>query len=87
MQPVPSTGWRSLFKLDAYRLKFLKPPFSSNVFDILDEGVRRRQKRVLITLLVTVVPSMSQEDIEIKFFFSAKVPRAGTQAVKLTPIE
>ena len=77
MQPVPSTGWRSLFKLEAYRLKLLKPPFSPKVLNILDEGIPRRQKRVLVTLLIAVVPSMSEEDIEVEILFSAKVARAG----------
>ena len=87
MQPVPSTGWRSLFKLDAYRFKFLKPSFTSKILDILDERVPRRQTRVLVTLLVPVVPSMLKASIEVKIFLSVKVLRAGTQAVKLTRIE
>ena len=77
MQPVPGTGWRSLFEPEAHRLKLLKPPFSSKILDVLDERVPRCQKRVLVTLLITVVPSMSEEAIEVKIFFSAKVARAG----------
>ena len=87
MQTVPGTGWRSLFELEAYRLKLLKPPFSSNILDVLDERVPRCQKRVLVTLLVTMVPSMSKKDIEIEVLFSAKVARAGIQAMKLGRIE
>ena len=78
MQPVPCTGWRSIFELEAYRLKLLKPPFSSKILDILDEGVSRCQKRVLVTLLVAIIPSMPKEGIEIEVFFSTEVTRAGT---------
>ncbi|MCY0725572.1 hypothetical protein OVW19_27935, partial [Klebsiella pneumoniae] len=77
MQPVPGTGWRSLFEPEACRLKFLEPPFSSKILYVLDERVPHSQKRGFVTLLVAVVPSMSQKDIEIKVFFSAKVLRAG----------
>ena len=87
MQPVPSTGWRSLFELEAHCLKLLEPPFSSKILYVLDERVPRCQKRVLVTLLITVVPSMSEEEIEIEVLFSAKVLRAGAYAVKLTGIE
>ena len=87
MQPVPCTGWRSLLKLGAHRFKFLEPSFSSKIIDVLDERFPRRQKRVLVTLFVTVVPSMSEKDIEIKVFFSARVLRAKTQTVKLTRVE
>ena len=87
MQPVPSTGWRSPFEPEACCLKFLEPPFSSKILYVLDERVPRSQKRCFVTLLVAIVPSMSKEDIEIKIFFSAKVLRAGTQAVKLGCIE
>ena len=66
------------FKLDAHRINFLKPSFSSKILDILDERVRRRQKQDLVTLLGTVVPSMLKESIEIEVFFSAKVLRAGS---------
>ena len=78
MQPVPCTGRRSLFELEAVRIKFLKPSFSSKILDILDERVSRRQKRGFVTLLVAIVPSMLKESIEVKVFFSAEVPRAET---------
>ena len=87
MQPVPCTGWRSLFKLDAYRFKFLKPSFSSKILDILDERVPRCQMRYLVTLLVVIIPSMPKEGMEMEVFLSAKVARAGTQAVMLIRIE
>ena len=77
MQPVPNTGWRSLFELEAHCLKLLEPPFASKILYVLNERVPRCLKRVLVTLLITVVPSMSEEDIEVKIFFSAKVARAG----------
>ena len=76
-----------LFKLEAYRFKFLQPSFSSNIFDILDERVPRCQKRVLITLLAALVPSMLKKSIEVKIFFYAKVPRTEGLAMKLACIE
>ena len=84
MQPVSCTGWRLLFKLEAYRLNFLEPRFSSKILYILDERVPHRQKRGLITLLVTVVASTLKESIEIKLFIIAKVLRAGIQAMEVT---
>ena len=49
----------------------------SKYFYILDERVPRLKKGVLITLLVTVIPSMVKESIDIEIFFSAKVVCSG----------
>ena len=79
--------WNALLKLNAHRIKFLKPRFSSKILEVLDERVPRRQKRGLVTLLGTVALSMLKEIIEIEVFYTAKVFRAETQIVKITRIE
>ena len=76
-----------LFKIDGYYLNFLEPRFTPKSVEVLDERVRSRQKLILVTLLINVVPSMLQKSIEIKDFLSAEVARAGGQAIELGRIE
>ena len=38
MQPIPCTEWRSLFKLDVNRLRFLEPNFTSKIIYFLVEA-------------------------------------------------
>ena len=57
------------------------------ILDIWNERVRCHQNRGLVTLLVTIVPSMLEESIEIEVFSSAKVLLAVAQAMELARIE
>ena len=69
------------FKPNTSCVKFLKPGFPPNAFNIVDKRVPGLQQRVFVSLVVAAIPSMLKEIIEVKVLFSAKVVRADIKAM------
>ena len=66
-----------LLKLIASCSKFVQPSLAANNINVADERIPRLHQRELASLVVAVVPSMSEEDIDVKFMFSAIIARTG----------
>ena len=81
MQFMLCTGWSSFLKFNAIRVKFFKPGFASNVFDIANERAPGLHKRDFISLIIATKPSMLKKSIAIDILLSAKVLRAGMKAM------
>ena len=72
---------RLLFKLAARSIKFVQPRLAANILNVADERISRLHQRELVSLAVAVVPSMSDEDIDVKFMLSAIISRTGVKTM------
>ena len=68
---------RILLKLIASCSQFVEPSLAANILNVADERISRLHQRELVSLAVAVVPSMSDEDIDVKFMLSAIISRTG----------
>ena len=64
-----------LLKLIASCSKFVQPSLAANNINVADERIPRLHQRELTSLVVAVVPSMSENDIDVKLIFSAMILR------------
>ena len=75
MQFKESTGWRLLFKPIASCNKFVQPNLAANIFDDADKRVLRLHQRTFVSVVVAVVPSMSEKEIDVVLMLSAIIFR------------
>ena len=54
-----------LLKLIASCSKFVQPSLAANILNVADERILRLHQRNLVSLAVAVVPSMSEEGIDV----------------------
>ena len=74
---------RLLSKLAASSIKFVQSRLSTNIQNPGDKFIPRLHQRVRVFLLVEVEPSMSEKDIDVKFMFSAIIPRTEIKTMEL----
>ena len=72
---------RILLKLIASCSQFVEPSLAANILNVADERISRLHQRELVSLAVAVVPSMSDEDIDVKFMLSAIISRTGVKTM------
>ena len=72
---------RLLLKLIASWSKSVQPSLAVNILNVADERISLLHQRELVSLAVAVVPSMSDEDIDVKFMLSAIISRTGVKTM------
>ena len=82
MQFVSSTGNRLLFTLIASCIKFIEPGITTNVLDVGDKRVPRLRQRVFVSVVIAVIPSMSEEDVDVKTMLSAIIYRTDIKTME-----
>ena len=70
-----------LLKLIASCSKFVQPSLAANNINVADERIPRLHQRELASLVVAVVPSMSEKDIDVVIVLSAIVLRTDIKTV------
>ena len=73
---LPSTVWLLLIKLIAICSNFVQPSVN-----VADKRITRLNKRDHVWLVVAVIPSMSEKDIDVKHMFSAIIICTGIKTM------
>ena len=82
MQFVTCTGRSLLLESITRYCQLVKPGFASNLLNVVVECAPCLDQRGTITFMVTAVPSMLEEHIDVEVMLSAKVTRTRVNAMK-----
>ena len=75
MQFVSSTGYRLLLKFIASCIKFVESGFITNVLYVADKRVPRLRQREFVSVVVAMIPPMSEKGIDVILMLSAIISR------------